>query len=189
MQCPTCGSSVADADVCPECGMDLEAANAPAPPSQLSSSTTESAACQTVALDAKIVAPSANEAGSTPTASAAAILTLQRNGAPTEYIFPIGERVTLGRFDPSSGPVDVDLAPLPEAGYVSRHHAAIWRDAGGKWRIMDLQSRNGTYVRAGSGAFARVGDERVLQNGDEIALGNARFIFQISDEKSGETRA
>lgn len=81
--------------------------------------------------------------------------------------------------------MDVDLATLPEAGYVSRHHAAVWRERSGQWRIMDLESRNGTYVRAANGgAFTRVGDEHALQDGDEIALGNARFIFQI-----GESRA
>lgn len=100
MQCPTCGSSVVAGDVCPECGMDLTAAPSPPSPSQLSPSKVESAAYHTVALDAKTDAVEfASE--STPSTSAAR-LTLQRNGAPTSHIFPIGERVTLGRFDPSA---------------------------------------------------------------------------------------
>jgi hypothetical protein len=188
MQCPTCGSFVAAGDVCPECGMDLEAA---VPPAQPVSSAAGGAAYHTIALDAETAAPKPGVVESTPGSVAAAILTLQRNGAPTSYVFPIGERVTLGRFDPSSGPVDVDLAALPEAGYVSRHHAAIWRDISGQWRIMDLESRNGTYVRSDGGSFSRVGEEHALQNGDEVALGNARFRFEISNagEESSEPRA
>jgi pSer/pThr/pTyr-binding forkhead associated (FHA) protein len=56
---------------------------------------------------------------------------------------------------------------------------------------MDLESRNGTYVRSDGGSFSRVGEEHALQNGDEVALGNARFRFEISNagEESSEPRA
>jgi len=86
----------------------------------------------------------------------------------------------LGRFDPETGPVDVDLGPLPEAVYVSRHHAEIWRDASGEWLIKDLGSGNGTFVcDAGQRQFRKVSGDQPIKDGDEIALGNARFEFRV----------
>jgi pSer/pThr/pTyr-binding forkhead associated (FHA) protein len=72
----------------------------------------------------------------------------------------------------------VDLGPLPEASYVSRHHAEFRFD-GSTWFIRDMGSRNGTFWRSGGqGAFSRVAGEQQLASGDEIALGNARFEFK-----------
>jgi pSer/pThr/pTyr-binding forkhead associated (FHA) protein len=97
----------------------------------------------------------------------------------TQDTFPLTPGVTiLGRFDPETGPVDVDLSLLPEAVYVSRHHAEVRCDAG-QWTIKDLGSGNGTFVRAaGEGQFQKVTGDQPLKDGDEIALGNARFEFR-----------
>jgi len=104
---------------------------------------------------------------------------LRRGGALTNQVFSLGERGILGRFDPETGPVDVDLAPLPEAVYVSRHHAEIWRDASGRWFVKDLGSGNGTFLcPAGQRLFQKVHGDQILHDGDEIALGNARFEFR-----------
>jgi pSer/pThr/pTyr-binding forkhead associated (FHA) protein len=112
--------------------------------------------------------------------AATASLTVKRGGLLTTEKFVFGQNAVLGRFDPGSGPVDVDLGPLPEAGYVSRHHAQIRRDENGHWLIKDGGSRNGTFVRTGEqGQFLRVVDEHVINDGDEVALGNARFEFHI----------
>jgi len=120
-------------------------------------------------------APPAAPAG----AAGGAWITLKRSGSLTSETFPLGERVTVGRFDLESGPVDVDLAALPEASYVSRHHVEIWRDGSGQWFVKDLQSRNGTFVRtAGQGQFQRATGDTPVHDGDEIALGNARFEFR-----------
>jgi pSer/pThr/pTyr-binding forkhead associated (FHA) protein len=108
-------------------------------------------------------------------------LTLKRSGVLTSETFQLGERVTVGRFDPDSGPVDVDLGALPEAPYISRHHAEIWRDAAGQWFIKDLGSRSGTFVRAtGQTQFQRVTGEQAINDGDEVALANARFEFRTN---------
>jgi len=108
-------------------------------------------------------------------------LTLRRAGAPTSESFPLGEHVTVGRFDVETGPVDVDMGPLPEGAYLSRHHAEMWRDGSGKWLIKDLGSQNGTFVRpANSTKFQRVTQDQPINDGDEIAFGNARFEFRTA---------
>jgi pSer/pThr/pTyr-binding forkhead associated (FHA) protein len=105
---------------------------------------------------------------------------LKRGGALTSESFPLWERVVLGRFDPDTGPVDVDFGALPEAVYVSRRHAEMWRDTAGQWFIKDLGAGNGTFVRTQSQTqFQRVTGEQPIADGDEIALGNARFAFRV----------
>lgn len=134
-------------------------------------STLESAPTQ-------VVEPSTVPSTSSGAASGTAKLILKRGGAATGDVFTIGSSATIGRFDPESGPVDVDMANLPEAVYISRHHAEInLRD--GQWMVKDLGSRNGTFVKNASG-FARVTGETAVVSGDEVAFGNARFEFQIA---------
>jgi len=164
-QCTTCGGDLADdAAVCPDCGMELGASALPAAP-------------RTVVLDADNFGQNLELSPSAPAASSGATLTLKRNGVLADASFPLGERAVIGRFDADTGPVDVDLAPLPEANYVSRRHAEIWRE-GDTWKLKDLGARNGTFIRGDDGKFQRIADEQTLGDGDEIALGNARFEFR-----------
>jgi len=181
-QCSTCGSSVSAQDrVCPDCGMELgpvvpsagaqtPAATPPASPAAVPPSSLQPSA----APPASPVPPAQPVAG-------LARLTLRRAGALTSESFPLGEHVTIGRFDVETGPVDVDLGPLPEGAYLSRHHAEVWRDTNGKWFIKDLGSQNGTLVRpASSTQFQRVVQEQPVNDGDEMAFGNARFEFRTN---------
>jgi hypothetical protein len=101
-------------------------------------------------------------------------LILKRNAVPTGEVFHLGERSVIGRSDPETGPVNVDLGAIPEADYVSRHHAEIWRDASGQWFIRDLGSRNGTFVHA-----TPVTQLQRLNDGDEIVLGKVSFEFRM----------
>jgi hypothetical protein len=191
------------AAICPDCGMDLKAGAAappPAPPAPDAPAadfgTWPAAEAPAAPQEAPAAeAPAAPEPPGTPAAPAApeapaapapapvagsARLTVRRGGALSAETFVVGERAVVGRFDLESGPVDVDLAALPEANYVSRHHAEVWRDAGGQWFIKDLGSRNGTFVRAhGQSQFQRTTGEQPVADGDEIALGNARFEFRV----------
>ena len=207
--CLTCGASVADdADVCPDCGMEFDADMTPAAVVQPAPSADDGAgftvdfgdnssgdagtsepdldepdfdfsapAPAPVVLEKSAPAPSPI---SSPPANTATI-TLRRGGALTHDVFAFGGGAIVGRFDPDSGPVDVDLAPLPEASYVSRHHAEFRHDAGtAQWFIRDMGSSNGTFWRAGgAGAFSRLAGEQELSAGDEISLGNARFEFGV----------
>lgn len=135
-----------------------------------------STSAPTAVVEPAVVPPSVPDAA--PTSTGSAKLILKRGGALTGDVFPIGPSATVGRFDPESGPVDVDMANLPESVYISRHHAELnLRD--GQWMVKDLGSRNGTFVKNASG-FHRVTGETALQSGDEVAFGNARFEFQTT---------
>lgn len=194
--CPTCGNTVSpEATVCPDCGMDLTsvapaaetAAPAPASPPPATAPPTASAIEASPAIesieagDAPLVAvPSVAAAAAGVEPAGEAVLTLRRGGVLMPDKFFIGTDVILGRFDTESGPVDIDFAPLPEASYISRHHARLKRHDNGRWTVQDLGSRNGTYVRnAGNGQFVRITGEHAVGDGDEIALGNARFLFSL----------
>jgi len=99
----------------------------------------------------------------------------------SQEVFSLGSGPSIiGRFDPETGPVDLDLGPLPEAVYVSRHHAEIWCDASSQWFVKDLGSGNGTFVcAAGERQFKKASGDHPIKDGDEIALGNARFEFRV----------
>lgn len=103
-------------------------------------------------------------------------LIVKRNGAETDESFPVNSPATIGRFDASVGPVDIDLGNLPEGAYVSRKHARFTLEDG-VWTIEDLGSSNGTFILRDD--FERV-EAAELSDGTEIALGNARFIFKLS---------
>lgn len=103
-------------------------------------------------------------------------LIVKRSGAETDSVFPINPGAIIGRFDPAVGPIDVDLASLPEGVYVSRKHARL-DCVDGVWSIKDLGSSNGTFVLRDD--FERV-EEAELADGSEFALGNARFVFRTS---------
>ena len=207
--CLTCGASVAnDAEVCPDCGMEFEgAASSMQAPAPLANSNDEGAGFTVdfgdntpasnndldepefdfappeprVVLEKSEAAPAAMPVGAPIEAKGSARITLRRGGALTGESFSFGSGAIVGRFDPDSGPVDVDLAPLPEASYVSRHHAEFRHDAGsGQWFVRDMGSSNGTFWRAGgAGAFSRLSGEQPVSAGDEISLGNARFEFGV----------
>lgn len=108
-----------------------------------------------------------------PEASEASLI-LKRSGAETDDVFPLHPPSIVGRFDPSVGPIDVDLGDLPEGVYISRKHAKITLEDG-VWTLHDLGSSNGTFILRND--FERI-EEAELADGDEIAFGNARFVFR-----------
>lgn len=111
----------------------------------------------------------------TPTALSAKLV-LKRSGAETEIEFPVNPPTIIGRFDPSVGPIDVDLGTLtPEGSYVSRKHAKITLEDG-VYTLKDMGSSNGTFLLKDD--FERI-EEVALEDGAEFALGNARFVFRL----------
>ena len=176
-QCSTCGSTVPESvAVCPDCGMELRSASAPAAVTSPAAGPSPEPAPQPV--PAPVPTPPASQAQAV---TAGARLTLRRGGALSQEVFSLGIGPSIiGRFDPETGPVDLDLGPLPEAVYVSRHHAEIWCDASSQWFVKDLGSGNGTFVcAAGERQFKKASGDHPIKDGDEIAFGNARFEFHV----------
>ncbi|MCW5946821.1 MAG: FHA domain-containing protein [Fimbriimonadales bacterium] len=116
---------------------------------------------------------------------ASAVLRLIRSGQESGDTYPINGHAVIGRFDSAVGPVDIDLAPLPEAVYISRKHAKI-EFADGAWTITDLGSSNGTFVLVPGEDFQRIEQPTLLEDGAQIALGNARFSFHFPSHNSQE---
>lgn len=125
------------------------------------------------AVNEEVIEPEAQEE-TTPEAGRAK-LTLKRGGAPTDICFEFSSPATVGRFDPSIGPIDVDLGSIDESVYVSRKHARLTCEEE-IWKVTDLGSSNGTFVLRDD--FERV-EEAELADGSEIAFGNARFVFNL----------
>ena len=125
-------------------------------------------------------APSASAPSGAP-AGQRARLVIKRFGAPTGDEIPLlGERLMVGRFDPETGPVDIDLSSAPEAEHISRQHGELYREADGRWFVRDLGSTNGVFVKgqAATSFGPRITAPQPLANGDEVAFGNARFLFR-----------
>ena len=59
---------------------------------------------------------------------------------------------------------------------VSRQHAMLQRDEAGEFILIDLGSRNGSFVNG-----ERVAVPVSLRNGDEISLGDCKLIFHAPD--------
>ncbi|MDP8923610.1 MAG: FHA domain-containing protein [Chloroflexota bacterium] len=124
---------------------------------------------------------STSTAAPTPSGTQQARLVAIRYGAPTGQEIPLlGERLVVGRFDPETGPVDIDLSEIGEAVHVSRQHGELFREADGRWMVRDLGSTNGIFVKgSGDTSFGpRITAPRPLANGDEVTFGNARFVFR-----------
>jgi adenylate cyclase len=65
-----------------------------------------------------------------------------------------------------------------QSNVVSRQHAMLQRDDGGEFILIDLGSRNGSFVNG-----QRVAVPVTLRNGDEISVGDCRLVFNAPDEK------
>jgi len=152
------------------------------------SSDTAAAPVSASELPVSEVAASASAALVTETPPAAPALTgeaklgIKKFGAPTGEFIPLqGERLVVGRFDASSGPVDIDLSGLGGQEHISRRHAELYRDQG-VWSVRDLGSTNGVYIkRKGETSFSpRLQEPAALSDGDELAFGNLMLTFHQS---------
>jgi hypothetical protein len=127
-------------------------------------------------------APAAETPAPTPVLTGEAKLGIKKFGAPTGEFIPLqGERLVVGRFDASSGPVDIDLSGLGGQEHISRRHAELYREQG-VWSVRDLGSTNGVYIkRKGETGFSpRLQEPATLADGDELAFGNLMLIFHQS---------
>ncbi len=88
-------------------------------------------------------------------------------------------KVILGRFDQSTGPIDIDVSDLPGSNYVSKHHAKIYFEDG-TWKVSDLGSTNGTFIKEvnDDDYSSRIQEPMEIKDGTEIAFGNMIFVFR-----------
>lgn len=178
MKCAVCGADIPEgSNVCPDCGTEVSIQEGVSqPPLQPS----------TPPVSEGVPEPTPAVPAPTPAVPPAVVvgkarLLVKRGGALTGEEFAISGRVVIGRFTPETGPVDIDLAHLPESDYITRRHAEIYQDESGQWFVKDLGSTNGTFVRPlGSSQFQRVpaNQSAPINDGDELAFGNARFVFK-----------
>ncbi len=108
-------------------------------------------------------------------------LTVIRGGLEGADSFEFIAPAIVGRFDPTVGPVDIDLGTIPEGSYVSRKHAKFELGDNG-FTLCDLGSSNGTFVLRND--FERIEEPTELLHGDEVSFGNARFVFHIINSDS-----
>ncbi len=186
--CKVCGTENADGtQYCESCGVELTPAVEPVV-SEASASEpviTETPAPETSPAEP---APQTEALPSAPESPAApppaplfrpGKLVFKRFGALTTDTIPLqGPRLVVGRFDASTGPVEIDLTGVPGAENISRRHAELFFE--GVWKVRDLGSTNGVFIkRAGEEAYSpRLVEPTELKDGDEIAFGNVILVFQ-----------
>ena len=180
-----------NANAAPPTGGSPASGAAPAAGAPASGAAASAATAQAGGAPAGAGAPSSSSASAgagapTPDSPAASgaqqpRLVAVRYGAPTGQEIPLlGQRLVVGRFDPETGPVDIDLSEAGEAVHISRQHGELFREADGNWMVRDLGSTNGVFVkgRADASFGPRITAPRALANGDEVTFGNARFVFR-----------
>jgi len=78
--------------------------------------------------------------------------------------YPLGEEMVIGS-DPAKSQITVD-DPL-----LNSEHARLIRQPNGMWRIEDLRSRNGTWMRI---------EQSAVERGCQFQLGEQRFLLKVN---------
>ena len=87
--------------------------------------------------------------------------------------------IIVGRFEPGEPEVEINLEYFSGSHTVSRQHGMLCREQG-QWKIKDLDSVNGIYLRRkGQPRFSqKITRSEILNSGDAIAFGKVSFIFK-----------
>jgi len=119
-------------------------------------------------------------APSNPTQITRPTLIAKQINAPIPKFFLADNILLVGRFDPDSGPVDIDLDGFVGDETVSRNHAEIYLNES-RWLLKDLGSTNGVFIKpVGHSRFgARITSPVTLAAGDEVSFGKVRFLVQF----------
>lgn len=195
--CKVCATQNPEgAQYCEGCGVELTAdvaatkpTHTPATPDAPVEAPAEASPTSAEPASSPAASPTVTQdlgVGETPAASPEgafrpARLTLKRFGALTSEVIPLqGPRLVVGRFDASTGPVEIDLTGVPGAENISRRHAELYFE-GGAWKVRDLGSTNGVFVkRAGEETYSpRLVEPTPLHSGDELAFGNVIAVFEL----------
>jgi hypothetical protein len=209
INCDACGyTNPADVEFCAACGSELSQVIAPSPMPVLESEifTPEDPSSSSDLMDLNFeqplvptppphsmtesesvfVSPESSsppksvESQSTDALGLAKLISRLPNAPVAEFLLD-SPSCLVGRFDPDSGPVEVDLDGFPGDDTISRNHAEIYQE-GGSWKVKDLGSTNGVFIkRAGESRYsARITTPQPLYPGDEVAIAKVRFLFQIN---------
>lgn len=186
--CPSCSyENPAGTEFCEVCGSEISSppVEAPLAPTQFQQ-TFPSYSDHAIEIQPPIPQPTypntqptqPNVVTPTITADSARLIAKQIGSSVPEFSLD-GSNAIVGRFDPDSGPVDIDLEGFSGDEMISRHHAEIYYE-GGQWKVKDLGSTNGVFIkRSGQTRFgARAVIPETVTSGDEIAFGKIRFLFQ-----------
>lgn len=196
--CNACGydKNPDDAEFCDACGIELNQTvsnsnlTTPSIPNSSPISTPSIASTPTPSTPiftspiASTVAPSSPTLSSpsiahpAPVRTGNAKLIAKQVNAPVPE-FEVKASAIIGTFDTDMGPVDIDLEQFQGGETVSRNHAEIYQE-GGEWKIKDLGSSNGIFIKpVGQTRFnARITTPVQLYSGDEIAIAKVLFLFQ-----------
>lgn len=183
-ECPACGAAISiGTKFCAECGTDVTSA-APIEGADIGlAGGADQEFSATTPMEAANVSTKSGvlgKPGEHPALESKARIVLLRSGLLTDKAYEIFGSAILGRFDPSTGPVDIDLSDIPDAATISRIHAQLRCTGPNSWVVKDLGSSNGTFFKAvATETFQRVEGEQPIQQGDEMAFGNARFRFEL----------
>ncbi len=177
--CLVCGydKNPDGSEFCEACGAELPAAGGESVPSTQVQSPEPMPTAPQPEPPIPIPQPSIPSPPPPATAATARLIAKQPNAPVPE--FTIDGNAVIGIFDPDLGPVDIDLEEFPGNETVSRNHAEIYQE-GGVWKIKDLGSTNGVFIKpASQNRFgARITTPETLNPGDEIAIAKVRFLFQ-----------
>jgi FHA domain len=108
-------------------------------------------------------------------------LTVLHHGTPTGLEFSVLADAIVGRFHPTSGPVEVDLGDVQGGDRVSRRHALLYVE-NLIWCVRDLQSTNGLFVRQNDGSTIRVFRSTTLEHGMQVSFGPVTLGVSIITE-------
>ncbi|WP_204103108.1 MULTISPECIES: FHA domain-containing serine/threonine-protein kinase [Spirulina sp. CCY15215] len=91
-----------------------------------------------------------------------------------------GDRAIVGRSDPETGAVDIDLNHFRDRDTISRRHGELYKE-GNHWKVRDLDSTNHIYIkRSNQSRFGpKITTPEFVNSGDEISFGKICFLFQI----------
>ena len=200
--CPTCGfdENPVGTEFCEACGSELGSGatenlnpptiTPPPPPSEPKPSSPPSYDPPPQQEAPEPIAPKPTPIPTPPTepisipkapsfpGSSARLIAKQAGSPIPEFTLNSGNAI-IGRFDPDTGPVDIDLEGFVGEDTISRNHAEIYQEAG-QWKVKDLGSVNGVFIkRSGETRFsARIMMPEIVNPGDEIAIAKIRFLFQ-----------
>lgn len=185
-RCQNCGTpSAEDAQYCDECGRSLngqvEKKQIFAPsnyqPPKIETPVFQSSGATSVGIPAMSFNAEENPVEMGKSANGArAWLIVERGELSGTRFSLVADESNIGRWDADGGVFpDVDLDRFDPEAKISRRHARIIRDEGGRYLIEDLGSTNGTFVNRGRRLLP--GNKSALADGDEIIVGKTFLRF------------